>query len=173
MGQIKTDCNFSEIEAYMEELGLDRNTLRSAYNDIIVSSEEKLHAVANIAYMLTHYILTENMMSTDTNDAVDKAEQFIDDNLQNELTILEISKGTNISKSVLYKSFHSRFNCTVKEYLNQKRIEKAIDLLVHSDLSIEEIALQIGFSNASYFSKVFKKQKGISPLKFRKIQLRY
>lgn len=168
MGQIKTDYNFSEIEAYVEELGLDQDTLRVAYNDIIVSSDEKLHAVANIAYMLTHYILTENMMTTDPNDAVNKAEQFIDDNLQNELTILEISKGTNLSKSVLYKRFHARFHCTVKEFLNQKRIEKAIDLLIHSDLSIEEISQNVGFSNASYFSKTFKKIKKTSPLKYRK-----
>lgn len=173
MGQIKTDYNFSEFESYFEELGLDKDALQIAYNDIVSSSDEKLHAVANLAYMLTRYILTDHMMATDANDAVNKAEQFIDDNFQNELTIHEISKGTNISKSVLYKSFHARFNCTVKEYLNQKRIEKATDLLIHSDLSVEEIALQIGFSNASYFSKVFKKHKGVSPLKFRKIQLGY
>ena len=107
-------------------------------------------------------------MATDPNDAVNKAEQFIDDNLQNELTIHRISKGTNISKSVLYKRFHTRFHCTVKEYLNQKRIEKAIDLLIHSDLSIEEISQNVGFSSASYFSKTFKKIKKTSPLKYRK-----
>lgn len=171
MGQIKTNYNFSEIEAYIEELALDKEVLRAEYNDIVSSTDEKLHAVANIAYMLTRYILTDNMMSADTNVSVDKAEQFIDNNFQNELTIREISKGSNTSKSVLYKSFRSRFHCTVKEYLNQKRIDKAIDLLINSDLSVEEIALQVGFSTPSYFSRVFKKQKGISPLKFRKIQM--
>ena len=47
--------------------------------------------------------------------------------------------------------------------------EKSIEYLTKTDLSMDEISLKVGFSSASYYSKIFKKLKGISPLKYKKI----
>ena len=84
------------------------------------------------------------------------------------MTIEKISKGINVSKSVLYRLFHSHFGKTLGSFLNSKRIEYARSLLLDTSMSIEEISEEAGFSSASYFSKVFKKEVGISPLKYRK-----
>ena len=65
-------------------------------------------------------------------------------------------------------SIHRCYNCTVKEYLNSKRIEKAAQMLLMTELSMDEISREVGFNSAAYFSKLFKKYKGISPLKYRK-----
>lgn len=99
---------------------------------------------------------------------IEKATAFIDANIEKNLSINRICKSVNISKSVLYKTFHDYFGCTVSDYIKQKRIDKAAVLLKKTDLSIEEISVQVGFSSASYFSIIFKKQKGISPIKYRK-----
>lgn len=168
MGQMKVATAFSEIEAYIASLGLDTKKQQSVYDEIPLYGKEQLQSIANIAVMLTRYILLENIVTPSLSDNIKNAEQFIDENLQGELTILSISKGTNISKSVLYKNFRSSFDCTVKEYINRKRVEKSEDLLVNSNLSIEEISQKVGFSSASYYSKIFKKYTGISPLKLRK-----
>ena len=85
-----------------------------------------------------------------------------------EISVISISKSINVSKSVLYKNFHTHFNCTVSEYINTKRIEKSLELIAKTDMSIEEISQNVGFSTASYFSKIFKKQMGTSPLKYKK-----
>lgn len=63
--------------------------------------------------------------------------------------------------------FHTHFRCTVNQYVNKKRIAWSEQLLLSTDLSVEEISLTVGFSSASYYSKLFKNEKGISPLKFR------
>ena len=93
---------------------------------------------------------------------------YIDENLSDELTVDSISKATNISKSVLYRNFDYHLGMTVSEYINLKRVEEAVGLLIKTDLSIDEIARKVGFSSATYFVSVFKRLKGSTPLQFRK-----
>ena len=79
-----------------------------------------------------------------------------------------IAEKGNVSKNTLYRGFKAAFGTTVSEYINQKRVEKAEKLLLGTDLSVEEISQQTGFSSSAYFAANFKRIKGISPLKFRK-----
>ena len=57
---------------------------------------------------------------------------------------------------------------SLREYINELRISDAKRLLKESSLSVTEIAFLIGFDSSNYFSEIFKKQVGISPLKYRK-----
>ena len=57
---------------------------------------------------------------------------------------------------------------TVSEFINKERIKLAENLLLTTDLNVETIAMQIGFSSQSYFSKTFKKINGVSPVQFKK-----
>ena len=69
--------------------------------------------------------------------------------------------------SVLFKK---NMNVSFKEYLNYERIKKASELLDDTDLLIKEIADAVGFSDALYFGKVFKKYRIVSPLEYRNRQ---
>ena len=120
--------------------------------------------------MLAKYILLENMLKPNMNSSLEKAIDFINKNLDKDLSIQSISQSIHISQSVLYKYFHNYFGCTVGEYINTKRIEKSIELMKNTDLSIEEISQSVGFTSATYYGRIFKNKKGITPLKFRKLQ---
>lgn len=167
LGQIRTDTKFSDIEKYLEHLNLDKNEMKEYFEELSVYSLEKIQSISNVAWMLVKHILLENMLKPNSG-GIQKALAYIDENLEKELSIHNISKNTDISKSALYRSFRSLFNCTVSEYIVKKRIEKAVELLDEGNLSIEQIAQKTGFSSGSYFSKMFKKEKGLSPLKFKK-----
>lgn len=172
-GQIRTDTKFSDIENYLEHLGLDIIEMKKYFEELSVYSLEEIQSISNIAWMLVKHILLENMLMPDSG-GIQKALVYINENLESALSIQSISKNVNISKSVLYRWFRSLFNCTVGEYINKKRIDKAVELLDEDSLSIEQIAQKTGFSSGSYFSKMFKKEKGLSPLKFknsRKVEL--
>ena len=56
----------------------------------------------------------------------------------------------------------------MNDYINKFRIDKAVDLLLNTDLSITEISEQTGFSYQRYFSSVFKQVKGVTPSQFRR-----
>ena len=57
----------------------------------------------------------------------------------------------------------------VREYLTEVRIRKARHLLSHTDNTLEQIAADTGFQDKFYFTKVFKRQTGITPGKYRKL----
>lgn len=167
-GEMKDDTDFSQHEAYISSLGLDISLMEKYYADIGVFSEDKIQSIANIASIVAGYILLENMLKIDFDKHMKKAVAFIDDNLAGDLSVQTIAKNIHISKSVLYKRFRTNFDCTINEYINTRRIEKAIELLLKTNLSIEEISKETGFTSASYFSKTFKKMKGVSPLQYKK-----
>lgn len=170
LGQMKNDEDFSAVKDYILSLGLEQKTMESMYKELPLFDLDRVKSVSHIAEMLAKHILFENILSPSLNSSIERARDFIENNLEKDLSIRLISKKTGISKSVLYKNFHTYFNCTVTEFINMKRVERSVELLSDRELSIEEISQAVGFSSASYFSRIFKKQKGIAPLKFRKAQ---
>lgn len=171
-GEIRTDTDFSKLKGYISSLGLDEEEMEGFYTEISSFKEDVIKSILNIAEILVKHILFENMLKPNFDDSIQPALNYINENLASDLTIQTISHNTNISKSALYRRFQSCFNCTVGEYINTKRIEKAAGLLKSADFSIEEVSALTGFSSGSYFSKMFKKKMGVSPLKFKNLDKR-
>ena len=166
-GQIRTDMDFSFLRDYLISLGLPEEEMKSYYAEITRVDGDVIQSICNIAEMLVKHILLENMLKPGYDDAMQRALQYINENLDSELSVQAISKNANLSKSALYRRFQTAFHCTLSEYVNEKRVDKATELLTGSNLSIEEIARAVGFSSGSYFSKTFKKKRGISPIQYR------
>lgn len=167
-GEMKDEADFSANREYIASLGLDPSVMEKYYKDIVPFDRNKIKSIAKVASMLASYILLENMLKPDLDENVEKAVMFISENLSEDLSIESISQKIHVSKNVLYKSFRTNFDCTVGEYITARRVERSCELLKTTDLSIDEISQRTGFSSASYFSKVFKKAKGISPIRYRK-----
>lgn len=83
------------------------------------------------------------------------------------LRLDDISAQIGISKYHLIKLFRETTGKTPIQYLTKVRLDKAMELLRNTELSLEEIGQQIGFSNANYFTKVFRKSIGMPPGRFR------
>lgn len=98
---------------------------------------------------------------------VEKAESYIETNYSYAITVEDIAAYVGISRSHLFRSFQTYMRKSPKEYLTGYRIKQACHLLKDTDLSVSAIAYSVGFENNLYFSKAFKKQKGISPTDYR------
>lgn len=168
VGCIKPDADFSAIENYVKSLGVAMDEIHKDYDEIPCYDEDRIQSISNIAVMFVKYILLENMIRDDNDTGVNRAVAYIDENISDSLSIKDITKATNMSKSVLYDKFHKYFNCTVSEYIKKRRIEKSIGFLTRTDMSIEEISQRVGFQSASYYSKTFKRIKGMTPIKYKK-----
>ncbi len=141
--------------------------IKKYYDEIPSFTMEKVNSVANIAEMLAKYLLLEKMLMPSFSSGIQRVLEFIEQNLEKELSIDMITKCTHISKSVLYKNFHELFHCTVNDYIKIKRIERSVELMRKSEMSIEQIAQKVGFTSASYYSRIFKAQMGMSPIKYK------
>ena len=161
-GQMKTAPQFPET------LPAD---LQADYQALPLFTISQSQSISRLAEILLRHILTENMLTPDASEMLPKAISYIQNNLDKDLSIKQISKDIHVSKSALYKRFRNRFHCTIGEYINKKRIEQSVVLLTTTALSMDEISQRCGFSNASYFTKTFKHFMGTTPLKFRKSQL--
>ncbi len=95
---------------------------------------------------------------------------YINENLQNKLTLESIAKHFIASVSYIRSLFSKYIHQPLYDYILTARLHKATQLLLTTRLSITEIAEQCGFSSGNYFYFIFKKKKGLSPLAYRKIR---
>lgn len=84
------------------------------------------------------------------------------------ITLTDLAKKYGISIGHLSGLLKEELQLSFSEFIASKRIQKAKELLADERLSIEDIAEQVGYSDYFYFTKVFKKNTGISPSKYRK-----
>ncbi|MCI5055269.1 MAG: AraC family transcriptional regulator [Flavobacteriales bacterium] len=95
-------------------------------------------------------------------------QEVIQKNLYESLNLEDLAFLTNNSLSTFKRKFQSIYGTTPNKYFVSKRLEKAQNLLMASQLNIAEIAYDCGFSDESYFTKTFKKYYNITPTEFRK-----
>ena len=96
-------------------------------------------------------------------DKILAIESFVKNNLAENLTINSLVSISGLGPSKLQLEFNYLFNTTVNNYITQKRLERAAELLPKNEMNISEIIYSVGFSSRSYFSKIFKERYGISP----------
>ncbi len=99
---------------------------------------------------------------------IKKAVDYIDMNVEENITLRMLAERLNRNASYLSTCFKKETGLTVTQYVHARKIEKAAWLLSSSDISVRQAALQVGFCDAGYFSRLFKAQFGISPQKYAK-----
>lgn len=98
-----------------------------------------------------------------------KVIQYVKMNLENpDLSSDSIEKHFHVSKVQLYRKLKVVSGLSAVDIIRNLRINKASELLIHSDMNVSEIAYNLGFSDPFYFSKTFKKETGLSPLQYRR-----
>lgn len=103
-----------------------------------------------------------------TDKLMEKAAKYIRDNYNKNLSLEEVADYVNISPTYFSKKFKASTGFGYREYLIIVRIQEASVMLLETNKSITDIAMECGFNNSSYFGDVFKKTKGISPFRYRK-----
>lgn len=102
-------------------------------------------------------------------ESIIKAKNIISKNLREPPSLKKLAGDLNISLYKLQKAFKNSTGNTVYEYIKKSRIEKAKYLLKNTNMSILEIANEIGYENPSKFSNAFKGYNNMNPLKYRKL----
>lgn len=98
---------------------------------------------------------------------IEKAKAYINENYHRDISLEEVSRSVDISSYYFSKLFKEETGENFIEYLTAIRIEKAKELLHHRENSIKNISIETGYSDPNYFSRIFKKQVGITPTEYR------
>ena len=110
----------------------------------------------------------EGTFSSADEEFLNRLNQIITEHLDNEqLGIPFICNKIGISRASLYNKLKALTDMGANDYITQIRMERAIWLILHTELSVNDIADKTGFSTARYFSTVFKQHTGCSPTQYR------
>ncbi len=109
----------------------------------------------------------ENFPGSAKYQKVDDVAKYIVKNCTRPMSLESVADNFYINKCYLSRIFKEITGFTINEYINVHRINKAQELLADSTLSITEVAAECGYESLTYFEKVFKTYREISPLKYR------
>lgn len=110
----------------------------------------------------------ENICDIDK-DFVSRFKSLVEEKMRDpELNVEDLGKDMGLSRVQLYRKLKSLTNYAPNELLRQARLKKATSLLASSEMTVAEIAYEVGFSSPSYFTKCYKEQFGESPTDFLK-----
>ncbi|XMB29017.1 bifunctional transcriptional activator/DNA repair enzyme AdaA [Paenibacillus sp. BR2-3] len=93
--------------------------------------------------------------------------EYIDNNYTEALTLETLAEMCHGSPYHLHRTFRKVMEVTPTDYIQQKRMAKACEYLIHSDKRVADIALHVGIPNTPYFVTLFKKKTGYTPTQFR------
>lgn len=100
-------------------------------------------------------------------EMIGKAINHIDFHLRDRLTLADIARQLKVCRTYLSSQFSKETGEQLTSYINRKRMEEAIKILPRRELSIQQIAEAVGFSDYNYFTRVFKRAMGMSPSQYR------
>lgn len=112
-------------------------------------------------------LLVTNFSLVGYSQTVQKIINYINQNLSHPLSLKIIAKSLSLNPTYLSSQFKKEMHQTLTDYIHQKRISSAIQLLNTTSMSVQDIAYQVGIEDSSYFSKLFKKQIKMSPIQYR------
>lgn len=125
-----------------------------------------------VAYILQtkQYELVSPLIAAQkhTVSAIDNAVHFIQEHFKENISFEDVQKTTDYSKSHFARLFKETLGMNVTEYLNKFRIEKSCLDLIYADKNITEIAMENGFNNIQYFSRVFKQFMNCTPKQYQR-----
>lgn len=98
---------------------------------------------------------------------IDQIDRFIRKNYQNNITLQDIADAVHVSSAYVSRLYRNKTGITITEAINNIRIEQAKLLLEQSSWRVYEVAQQVGFEDAAYFTNVFTKRVGCSPSEYR------
>ncbi len=147
---------------------LKERAVKKALKELRLYDEERINSAANVMLACASYIYLSNLVKIENSDLVNEITRFIERNYKNDLTVDDICNRFYISRNKLFNLFRKEFNTTPNVYLTKLRIDKSKELLLSSDDQISTIAEKVGVPDYNYFIKLFRKETGTTPLRFRK-----
>ena len=152
--------------------GLD---IQEAYrlSDVYIRNMEKLSSIPSILRLQYQMLLdfAERVAASGDSARLSRTVReclgFIRNRTNQPITVEDVARHVNLSRSHLSRKFRRELGIGVNAYIHQQKIEEAKRLLMYTRLSLGEISHYLCYSSQSYFQKVFKKATGVTPGRYR------
>ena len=121
-----------------------------------------------MAFLIKEHFSSEKNGNRDKQQIAQNMKEFLDKNFRTNITNQKLAERYGFVASYLSTIFKSYYDMTPIDYVNYKKMEEAKQLLTYSGMKIKEVSNYLGYQDSLYFSKVFKKETGVSPKEYIK-----
>jgi len=128
----------------------------------------RMYAVLAQHY-LSNTLSRRDMMHSVDPEVVTAAMGYINNHYQEPLTLDDVAEFAGFSRFYFSRSFKKQTGFSFKDYLSEKRLQAAMDMLIRSNRPIQEVAAESGFGSVATFNRVFREKKGCTPTQYRAI----
>lgn len=144
--------------------------IAEVYTSQIVGYELEIKSLLlKIIFLLLPY--SKRVDVSDAGTSSDKLKivlDYVERHYEENITVSQLAKLCYFSDYYFMRFFKKHMNMTCIEYINNLRLEKAVELFEHGSTTITEVAMSVGFRNLSYFHRAFRKKYGMTPKEFMK-----
>jgi YesN/AraC family two-component response regulator len=149
--------------------GFDPEVLQNAFDEQAFFEKYALENMLNLFSMLCDFIVSKRYIRPRYFDIASEALLWMEKHIAETLSFSELEKHLGYSKSVIFNALKKRLNMNFKQLCILKKVERFERIVSENPfITIEKATLQIGYDDASYFSRVYKKVRGTTPSAFIK-----
>ena len=134
--------------------------------NLLYSTSILHHFLASLKYL--RQFRGRRCLESELTDMIDMAIHYMKENIEKKITVPDIAKHVGYSSSHFVALFNNRVGYSPIAYLNQLKMQRACQLLDLTELKVYQISHKVGINDCYYFSRLFHKEIGITPLAYRK-----
>ena len=165
----KKDLKNYQIYELFEQCIEEIKTRQYGYDTLIGSNIAKLLTYMSRIWISKGVAVDEKVLCASAPDnPFDNITEYIDRHYNEQLQVKELAKMCNMSYSNFARSFRQLYNQSCKEYIEFIRLNRVADLLIFTDLDLNYISQETGFSDCSHLIRSFKQWKGMTPKVWRR-----
>lgn len=169
-GQVILNENETATRNHLKEkYASGDEAIAKVIDSIVCKTDKEIKAAATILEALTTYLLSNKLVSLRKAEFIQSLDNYIDGHLHEKILVEDICKYFLVQRSQLYEISIPYLGCGIAEYIRKRKVMKAGEMLVNTDLSITQISSLVGFSEYNYFSRVFHEETGMAARYYRTV----
>ena len=139
------------------------------WNTVCYSSILRIYATLGQRYLSGIRPRTEDNQRNMDSEVITAVMTYINNHYREELSLEDVAQFAGFSRYYFSRSFKRQTGYSFKDYLCQKRLQVAMDLLIRTNRSMRDVAIDSGFGSVATFNRVFREKKGCTPTQYRAI----
>lgn len=157
------------VKEKCSDYDVDNTLLKNYFKHLHYFSTEYINAASKLLEAVASYACTERLSMIKYDTFSTSIDHYIMDHFTENITSEDICEHFQISKSKLYQISEDLYHCGIATYIRKLRIDLAKKLLEQSNSYVQEIAYTCGYDDYNYFTKIFKRETGLTPREYRKV----
>jgi len=156
----------------LKEIGLSAEEIMHEHLDLkrLMNATRSIWEMQNWAIEAIEIAISSMKTLAANETIVEKIQRYIELHLDEELSRQYVADFVGLSPDHVVKLFKKEMGLSISDYILEKRISRAKELLLKTDMTISDVAISVGYTNFSYFSTLFRKETSMTPQEFRRLK---